>query len=476
MAQTTGTGFATAGTPRAGLIDRQAFWLGLFALYAAMQGVLRVAYNTQMFGDDAELYLWARYLAWGYGVQPPLYVWIQWGVNRIFGETEAGLAAMRALCLFGVYAGGFALARRFGPVRLAGLAALGLFLVPEIAQTFLRTRTHNVLVTALAPLVCLAFLWMLEKRRPVDYALFGGLTALAVLAKATGAIFPAALVLAALADRTARAAVLTPRLGIAVAVAAVLFAGPGYWTLTNAELATTSLAKFEPGGGWVTGLGRMAWSFVAVFGFVGASVGIAAALTKRGTALPGETRLLWNAGIISLGLVALGIIATDSAELKERWLVPLLAPLVPLALLWVLNRRGRWRLLPSALGALVAVGVLADLPDYFAKSEPPPRGDLDRIATALRATGADAMYLDMNIASELARASPGLPVHQRIDRGPLPCEGTVLIAEPEGVDLASAAFVARFPACRVEPTGQLRIDADGADLITETFRLTPSGG
>ena len=139
-------------SPRTRLFDHTAFWLILFALYAITQSAIRVHYKSSFFGDDSELFLWARHLAWGYGVQPPLYAWLQWGVNQIFGDGQVAMAAMRALCLFGIYSAAFLLARRFAPVGLAGLAALGVFLIPEISQTVLRTRTHNLLVTALVPL------------------------------------------------------------------------------------------------------------------------------------------------------------------------------------------------------------------------------------------------------------------------------------------------------------------------------------
>jgi 4-amino-4-deoxy-L-arabinose transferase-like glycosyltransferase len=184
----------------------------VFALYAVSQAIIRVYYKTSLFGDDSELFLWARQLSWGYGVQPPLYAWLQWGVNQIFGQGQVAMAAMRALCLFGIYSAGFLLARRFASVGTAGLATLGLFLIPEISQTFLRTRTHNLLVTALVPLACIAFLDLLGRRRWRDYAAFGAISGVAILAKATGAIFLVALVFAALLRRDDRRAVLAPNM------------------------------------------------------------------------------------------------------------------------------------------------------------------------------------------------------------------------------------------------------------------------
>ena len=116
----------SSATPDAdgSIFGQTAFWLALFALYALCQSAIRVYYKTSLFGDDSELFLWARQLAWGYGVQPPLYAWLQWAVNQVFGQGQVAMAAMRALCLFGIYSAGFLLARRFA-VELAGGDAEG---------------------------------------------------------------------------------------------------------------------------------------------------------------------------------------------------------------------------------------------------------------------------------------------------------------------------------------------------------------
>jgi 4-amino-4-deoxy-L-arabinose transferase-like glycosyltransferase len=455
------------------LADSATFWLALFATYAVAQSAIRVHYKMSLFGDDSELFLWARELAWGYGVQPPLYAWLQWGVNQIFGQGQVAMAAMRAFCLFGIYSAAFLLARRFAGVRLAGLAALGVFLIPEISQTFLRTRTHNLLVTALVPLACIAFLDLIERRRLRDYALYGLAAGAAILAKATGAIFLVGLVLAALTDRDRRAAILAPGMMATIGLGALVLAGPTLWALANPDLSTASLSKFEPGGGWPAGLAGLAWGLVASAGFLAAGVGIAAIFTRSQGAAPMGAKLFWRAGAISILLIAAAIVATDSAELKERWLVPIVAPLAPLALVWVMRRRGWMRFFPAALGGLVAVAMLAALPGYFRKTEPPPGADFAVLSEAFRATGATSMLMRDDMAAGVALVAPDLPVAQRVDHGALPCTGTVLLAVWPGQDMALDRFRARLPGCRVEEIGAQTIDAGGTPIGTVLLRLEP---
>ena len=466
----------SSGTTDGSIFALTPFWLALFALYALSQSAIRVYYKTSLFGDDSELFLWARQLAWGYGVQPPLYAWLQWGVNQVFGPGQVALAAMRALCLFGIYTAGFLLARRFAGVRIAGLATLGLFLIPEISQTFLRTRTHNLLVTALVPLACIAFIDLLGRRRWRDYAAFGALSGLAILAKATGAIFLVALVFAALLRRDDRRAVLAPGMLLTLAAGGLILLGPTLWSLHNPDLATASLAKFKPGGGWQTGLAGLAWATWATAGAVATAVAIATVFTRPATrtTLAG-TGIFWRAGVLSLLLIALAIIATDSAELKERWLVPIAAPLTPLLLLWVMQRQGRMRFLPSALGGLAAVAMLVALPDYFRDREPPPRADFPGLARVFEATGADAMLMPDDMAAGVALAMPDLPVEQRVDAGPFPCRGTVLLATWPEEDLRLDQFRRRTPACTVTEISAQTVDSAGTRVELRVFSLVPGG-
>ncbi len=462
-------------SPPARALDRSIFWIALFAVYAFVQGAIRHHFKTALFGDDSELFLWARSLDWGYGVQPPLYAWGQWLVNQVFGDTILSITVMRSLCLFGLYAAGYLMARRYASPRLAGFAALGLFLIPEIAQTFLRTRTHNLLVTALVPLATLAFLDLCDRQRLGDYLRFGALTALAVLAKATGAIFLLALVLAGLMRPATRRAILDRRMVLAFVLLAVLSAGPVIWSLTNSALATASLSKFQPGGGWTTGLLSLGRAMVDSGGFVAVAVGLTVLLTRRGAALPDETVMLWRAGILSVLLIALGVIVADAAEIKERWLVPVVAPLTPLALVWCFQRVGRWRFLPALLGGLSAVLQLALLPGYYERKEPLPRADYAALAAELGSTGATQMWLPDDMAAGLALASPGIPVGQRVDRGLLPCEGKVLLAVWPELDPALDAFRQRLPGCSVTEAASGTSNAGGVPVRYWVFTLTPAG-
>lgn len=459
------------------LPDRTAFWILLFAAYAAAAAAIRLQHVETLMGDDAESFLWSRTLDWGYGVQPPLYAWLHWATNRVFGETLASTVAIRALSLTGLYAGAFVLARRFAPVRVAGLAALGVFLVPEISQTFLRTRTHNMLATALAPLVVLAFLNLLARGRAADHALFGAVAALGILAKATAAVLPVALVLAALAHRETRAALLSPKTALALAAMAAVLAGPAAWLFANLDLGTASLAKFEAtddGGG--QGIVRFLRSMLDSWGVVALLAGLALLATRATQPPAAEARLVLRAGAVAVALVVAGILATGTTEVKERWLVPILVPLVPVVLVVVMQRRGWPRLVPPALAGLYALAMLAALPAYHRDRPRPPIAPYAALADAVAEIPADLILGTSDVAANMALARPGLPTRQRVDRGREACRGTVILIAraPDPVD--RAGFAARLGPCTVTLAETRRIAvAPDRTYVIEVLDLAAPG-
>lgn len=460
------------------LTNQTAFWMLLFAGYALAAALIRITHIETLAGDDAESFLWSRTLEWGYGVQPPLYAWLHWAMNQLLGETLASSVAMRAICHLGIYAGAFALARWFAPVRIAGLAALGVFLVPEISQTFLRTRTHNMLATALAPLVVLTFLLLVTRRRPGDYALFGAVAALGILAKATVAVLPVALLLAALTDRDSRGALWSWKVTLAVGSLAALLAGPALWLWDNLDLGTASLSKFEPTGDRAEGFSRLLRSMLDSWGVV-ALLGAIAFMATRGRPLT-TTRgaaLVWRTAAIALIVLVAGLAISGASEVKERWLVPILIPLVPVLLVQLMLRKGWLRFLPSALGGAYALAMLAALPAYHLDRPRPPMAPYATLARALAETPADLILGSSNMAANVWIARPGLPVRQWVPHERIACHGTVMlvVSAPDPAD--TVVLAAQTAPCTLTPvsTREVATGPDGPTYRIEVLRLVPPG-
>jgi 4-amino-4-deoxy-L-arabinose transferase-like glycosyltransferase len=237
-------------------------WVALFAGYAVLAALLRLTYRDSVIADDAESFLWARSLAWGYGPQPPLYAWLHWAVFQVLGETALASAVTHAIAQFTVPVGAFLLARRFAPVALAGAATLAIFIVPEVGRAFPVTRTHNILATALTPLVVLTFLIWLERQGRGRALLFGAVAALAILAKATATLVFASLLIAAVLSLETRVRIRPAQLALAIGAMVTILFLPGLWLWQNADVGTASLVKFRTEDGALTaftGLATGCW-------------------------------------------------------------------------------------------------------------------------------------------------------------------------------------------------------------------------
>lgn len=375
-------------------------------------------------------------------MQPPLYAWLHWGTNQIFGEVLASSVAVRAISHFGIFVGTFALARWFAPVWIAGLAALGVFMVPEISQTFLRTRTHNILATGLAPLMVLTFLMLVARQRTRDYALFGVAAALAILAKATVAILAAGLIVAALTDRAGRQALFSRKMLLAVALMVLMMAGPAIWLAMNFQLGTASLQKFQPTGERAEGIARFlrsmfdSWGAVAIFGT------LAYVLTRKGEGAerPGAS-LVWRAGGFAVVLLVAGLLLAGASEVKERWLVPILVPIIPVLLVQLMQRKGWARYLPPALAGAYGIAMLLALPAYHRERPLPPIAPYAALADALAEIPADLILTSSDTAANMWATRPDRPMRQWVPSERIACEGTVmlLVAAPGPADTATLA-------------------------------------
>src|SRR5262245_21622617 len=73
-------------------------WIWLLVYFGAHL-LSRVLVSDALELDEAEQTLWTQQLHAGYGAQPPLYTWLQWGVFQLFGVSVFSLALLKNLLL-----------------------------------------------------------------------------------------------------------------------------------------------------------------------------------------------------------------------------------------------------------------------------------------------------------------------------------------------------------------------------------------
>jgi 4-amino-4-deoxy-L-arabinose transferase-like glycosyltransferase len=405
----------------ASIAGRPGAWLILFAAYFALQAGIRIMAGGPLNIDEAEAYLWAQALDWGYGPQPPLYIWLQGAVFAVTGPGVAGLAVLKGVLLFGIFAGVFAMLRRWWPVPVAGLATLALFWLPELAWESQRIRTHNVLATLIAVLLAL---WCLRARGTPGWAVGAGvLVGAGMLAKWNFALVAAGLAVALLgAPRGQRPG--WRALPVAALVAGAMLVPTLLWMRAHPDVALGSMHKLGVG----VDLGRAAKAGLFLQQLAGSLVNLLAlpvlvvggvALVLRvwrgtpagvaGAAARGGMRVILLAAGVSLVLLLLAGLAAGMSQITTRWLLPLLVLVVPVVAGAVVARAGgRARAVWAGLAAAMMVALPVAMVRELGGATALPGVEMGAIAAGLPT---DGVYVgNVTLVANLDLIRPDLTV------------------------------------------------------------------
>ena len=205
---------------------------------------LRFFYSGSVEPDESDLILFGQQLAWGYSEQPPLYSWLCAAAFEVFGLGVPALIAVRSLILTLTIAFLYDTARLAIPDRrLAIFAAASVLLIPSLAWHALTYLTHSILVF-MAGIACVNFtLKILQNGRPRDYLFLGIACAAGLLAKYNFALFAFALLLASASLAEGRSRLWSWKLGLTLAVGAVLVAPHAVWVFEHRAILKEELLR-----------------------------------------------------------------------------------------------------------------------------------------------------------------------------------------------------------------------------------------
>lgn len=312
-----------------------------FTAFALAHMAVRVTVSPALKWDEAEQILWSQQLALGYGAQPPLYTWLQWGVNQLLGPSVLSLAVLKHSLMAAAYVFMWLAGRELLGPRGAWWASASMILMPVWGWESIKDYTHTVLETTI---VCCTW-WLLLRllRRPspprvMDFALLGLLWGCGILSKYSFALVLFAMLLAALSVPEARRTLLARGWWWAPLLGALLVLPHAIWFLGHTHEATTeTLGKMELHGGhqlW-RGLGQLLqevvlntllqWALLALWAF-----GWAAWRTGAQAAVPWIQQVFRRyVALVLLALLGMVVLAGVS-NFIARWLLPLLC-MLPLA-------------------------------------------------------------------------------------------------------------------------------------------------
>lgn len=395
----------TAAAPRDPFAWLYAHPLGALIALVCAQVLLRLALSPALDMDEAEQVVWSQHLAWGYGVQPPLYTWLQWGVNRLLGgQSVLALSLLKHSLLALTYALLWHTARLQGlGARGAWQAAASLLLFPLVCWMAVRDLTHSVLLLTCIAAFYLALVRLLARPSPVRFAVLGAALAAGMLAKYNFALVAAPLLGAALLDATQRRALFSRGWPLAPLVAALLVAPHLLWLAAHwGEIAARMGTKMATGSGtdWprLTALGQLAVDLpLAVALWLAAMLACFGTDWLRGGAVGASARLLVRyLLLVMLVLLAVVFVATP-ARLTPRWLEPLLMLLPMLAFLrrpdLEQHPRGHWLTVAICAVALLGMCMAAARPAWHLYQEQPDELNTDprALAHAAREAGYDGV-------------------------------------------------------------------------------------
>jgi hypothetical protein len=355
----------------------------LVALWGLAHLLLR-ALNTPVLGtDDMFENVLVQSLQPGYMLrQPPLYEWLLWSAQQVFGPTiwaalsvKYGLISIAALFLF-------LIARKaITDPRLAALCAFSYSLYYQFGWNLHEGVTHTVVLTTACAASAFFFIKALESGRLGYYVAFGALAGAGLLGKHSYPIFALALLIAAASDPVWRRKIRLVGVLLVPLAAVAVYSPYAYWILSEGLKLLSSVSQTMGVTAQTShivrageGLGKLA------FGLLGFSVPLLPVLlllfwprylgrvSPKNPAVNDVARLCGRTVLAMIVLTALMIAATGATYVKERHMHPLML-LLPIFLFADLERfefQKQWRWLAAVIFAVIAVAFVARVPGMFA--------------------------------------------------------------------------------------------------------------
>ncbi|MEP3277060.1 MAG: glycosyltransferase family 39 protein [Stappiaceae bacterium] len=361
----------------------------IVVLYGLVHTLLRVWASAALGTDDDAENVWVQTLEFGYILaQPPLYEWLLYGFQQIFGPTIQSILALKYTVLTGTSVFLFLAARyALSDPRLAALCVLSYSLLIQIGWNLFEGVTHtNVLMCSCAATAWL-FVRALRTRALADYALLGIAVGCGLVAKFSYPLFPLALMIGCLSLSSLRQRLRVTGLMLTLIVALCVISPFAYWIISGDHSLFGAMNGKMTGGGatahWervAIGLPRFAFS---LFGFSALLVPVLVLMfyqpLRRGNLWlienvdQAETAQLFGRTVaVMIGLAAIGIIASGSIHVKERHMHPILL-LLPIYLFARMEAGKaasfRYANLLALIVIVVVVAFVARIPTFVAPTK-----------------------------------------------------------------------------------------------------------
>jgi len=310
-----------------------AFWV----LYGLVHAVLRINVSRTLALDDARASELVQTFSLGYQArQPPLYEWLLWCSQQVFGTGIAShlfvrysLIVVLGLACFG------AVRAAVKDDRWAAIASLSLAASYPVGWTFHEWATQTILLSIACFATLHAALNWLEKPSLRTANWLGFAIGLGLLAKFSYPLYLGGLLIDCLSLRETRERLADPRLLLSLAIAALMISPYALWLFAvrgnvAAAIASTMILTEKPYAMRVTiGLAQLGKSIplfllpwlaflflLAPQAFLGSS--------KHSPTPSIPERLVLRTMIAAAALAVIGIFAIGATNIAERYMHPIL--------------------------------------------------------------------------------------------------------------------------------------------------------
>jgi len=250
---------------------RPATFVVAMASLQVLHALLRPLLTETVGNDNADQLFFAQSLAPGYAYeQPPLYTWLVWGAQQIFGPSIMAVASVRYALVFLIHLFAYLAGRRLiADPRLQIACGLSPMLLYPIVWRLHEADTQGVLASVLVLAATWSLLRIVQARRLADYLAFGACLGLGLLASGWFAIAAVTLALAAALVPEARQAVFRWPLLAGLILCLLLLLPTVNWALNEGVAFTDQVASAL--ADWRGDVNP--WYLRAWFGFVNLFVG-----------------------------------------------------------------------------------------------------------------------------------------------------------------------------------------------------------
>ncbi|MDV7139396.1 glycosyltransferase family 39 protein [Maribacter sp. TH_r10] len=288
--------------------------------------------------EDAEQAYYSQWLRWGYDDQPPLYTWLQYGVNQIFGSHKISFSLLRGVIFACILLLVWQFARKvIKDSKKSELVVFGLVLIPVFIDFTFRRLSHTSLLCGAVVVSYLVLQQLVHYKTWKNYALLGLVVGIGILSKYNYVLFLAALGATLFFDESLRKVVSSKKMVLAFLIVLALTLPHFYWLLGPGGYASelgesVSIKTQNESGEGIFIIGPLFSLLLNLLRLIAPLMAVfilTFSLKKIRFRRP-ELDCLAKMALAQLAVLVLFFVVLNVQKVEERWLLPLVLPFMVL--------------------------------------------------------------------------------------------------------------------------------------------------